>query len=812
MLELLFDADVDIAYAKHRNAPNWGNKAVKWSWLVTKFSKTHRTAETVKEYLAADKPRQAEIKDVGGFVGGFLNGGRRGKTSVLHRQLVTLDLDFCTYDFWEDWILQNSCAACLYSTHKHTKDNPRYRLIVPLDREVNSDEYEAIARKIAGNLDIEIFDATTFQPNRLMFWPSTPKDGEYIFKYTDEVFLRADDVLAQYEDWHDTRQWPVHAKLTGGIQRGMKKAGEPTEKGGAIGAFCRTYTISEAIDCFLGDVYTPTDVNDRYTFKGGSTAGGLITYDDTFAYSHHGTDPAGEILCNAFDLVRIHKFGLEDHDSDKKTPIHKLPSYSKMCEFATSDRAVRKELAAAQVNRAVEDFAGVDVEKLAALTLADNVEWMADLERDKKGAIFHTLNNFIHIIENDPLLKDRLARNELSNQDVWLTAAPWDKDGMKYPRQFTDVDDVAMRHYFERVYNIEHGSKIADSTNLVLERNRFHPVRDYLDSVVWDGLERIDALAIDFLGAEDNRYNRIVMRKSLIGAVRRAFEPGCKHDTMIVLVGAQGAGKSTFVSKLGGQWFSDSFTTIQGKEAYEALQGVWLIEIGELAAMKRNEVEVTKHFISKASDRYRGAFEKRIKNNPRQCIFFGTTNEDRGFLKDETGARRFWPIRCGVGFRLFNVWADMTPDVVGQIWAEAVEAYKAGETNYLDVEDSALATEVQKEHTETDERASMVTGYLDTLLPDNWDELDLYSRRLFLSGEETMFEKGEIQRCSVCVTEVWQECYGNRAQDMSRQAGNEIHRIIKNMEGWEMIDKKYRDKRYGVVKGYKRVASVAAII
>ncbi|MFA9212971.1 MAG: hypothetical protein ACEQSR_03890 [Candidatus Methylacidiphilales bacterium] len=209
---------------------NWRNKEMLWSELVEKLSETHYTAETHAEYLAAKKPRQDEIKDVGGFCGGFLTGGRRKASNVLHRQLLTLDIDFGNTSFWEDLTLIYGAAAVVYSTHKHSPDSPRLRLIMPLDRPVRPDEYEAIARRIAGVLNIELFDPTTFQPERLMYWPSTSKEAVYEFQYQDGVWLNADEILATYRDWQDSSEWPVSKRVDKILQRSMQKQGDPLEK------------------------------------------------------------------------------------------------------------------------------------------------------------------------------------------------------------------------------------------------------------------------------------------------------------------------------------------------------------------------------------------------------------------------------------------------------------------------------------------------------------------------------------------------------------------------------------------------------
>ena len=228
-INITHDHRLDIALGKSRREMNWKNKEWLWSDLVKRVSVTHRTAETHAEYMAAKRDRQDELKDVGGFVGGYLTGGRRKSGSVAHRQLITLDLDFAEPEFWDDFQLTFANAALMYSTHKHEADKPRLRLIMPLDRPVFADEYQAIARKIAGLLDIELFDPTTFQAERLMYWPSTSKDGEYLFEYQDGTWLNADSILSMYTDWTDSSEWPVSIKVDKVLQRNMAKQGDPLE-------------------------------------------------------------------------------------------------------------------------------------------------------------------------------------------------------------------------------------------------------------------------------------------------------------------------------------------------------------------------------------------------------------------------------------------------------------------------------------------------------------------------------------------------------------------------------------------------------
>ncbi len=176
----------------------------------------------------------------------------------------------------------------------------------------------------------------------------------------------------------------------------------------------------------------------------------------------------------------------------------------------------------------------------------------------------------------------------------------------------------------------------------------YHPIREYLTSLPeWDGRVRAETLLIDYLGAEDNAYTRAVTRKTLCGAVARVQQPGIKFDHILVLNGNQGIGKSTLIAKLGGDWYSDSLslTDMNDKTAAEKLQGYWILEIGELAGMKKADIDKVKAFISRQDDKYRASFGRRVTPRPRQCIFFGTTNSQNGYLRDITGNRRFWTVK-----------------------------------------------------------------------------------------------------------------------------------------------------------------------
>jgi putative DNA primase/helicase len=792
-----YDGTIDIATGRHRKEISWKNRETLWSDLLIKLSNTQRTHETYKEYLAAKKTRQDELKDVGGFVGGYLQGGRRKNGNVLHRQLLTLDIDFATADTWTDFMLLYNSAACIYSTHKHSSDHPRYRLILPLNRSVMADEYVAIARRVAGTIGIDQFDHTTYQPARLMYWPSTSKDGEYVFDYQDGGWMDADEILSTYTNWRDSSEWPVSDREGTVVQHAIKKQGDPLEKPGIIGAFCRTYNIHEVIEKYLGDAYEPCDIENRYTFKEGSTAAGLIVYDDKFVYSHHGTDPVSGKLCNAFDLVRLHKFGLKDEDAKEGTANNKLPSFLAMQEFASKDPLVRKQVNVERLEDAKSDFQFDESE----IEEVDN-DWLGQLDVDKRGVPYNGIDNITLILLNDPQLKGRIAFDEFEQREIILKQLPWRTADKKYLK---DSDVANLKHYIKVRYNITSTTvTMEDALKVLYEKNKINVVKDFLKTCKWDGEVRAERIFIDYLGAADNDYIKAVTRKSLVAAVARIFEPGVKFDNMLTLVGPQGKGKSTILNKLGGKWFSDSFNfhMLGNKEAYEQLQGAWLIEVGELTGLRKTDVEAAKSFLAKREDRYRVSYGRRIEHFSRQCVFFGSTNNDT-FLRDVTGNRRFWPVKIMEQQPTLNVFTGLTNEIIKQIWAEAVDLYKYGESLHLPDEMIDEAVRIQEEHTERDERAGLVLEYLEKRLPENWDEMDIYQRRSFLQGEELGAE-GKVLRTKVCAAEIWCEVFAGRQTDMTTQNTKFIHDVMQKELNWKKSKSSLKFKGYGEQRGYVR--------
>ena len=780
--ELRHDFTLDIATAHSRLSKKWKNKKWQWKDLVKRCSETKRTDEKVGEYLKMTKQEQADIKDVGGFVGGYLSGGTRKTPNVMWRSVATLDIDYGTDDVWDDFTLQFGFAAMLYSTHKHTPEKPRLRLVFPLNRNVKPDEYEPLCRKIACALGIDMFDITTYQLPRLFYWPSTSRDGEFVFEVQDGPACDVDAILGTYINPQDASEWPTGSRETEAVAHELRKAGDPLEKPGLIGAFCRAYTIEDAIDKFLTDAYERTATEGRYTYKSGSVAGGLVCYEGKFAYSHHETDPASGQLCNAFDLCRIHLFGIHD-DGSRVTDITRLPSYLKMQDFAAKDKTVRILLTKERRAEVESDFANVDLGGEGRTPGKDNTEWMANLEYDRKGAIKSTAKNIICILENDRALSGHLWHDLFSGFDLVKGGLPWDRKAM----QWGNRDDANLRIYLDENYGISGKDKIKDAKDAVLTRHKLHPIRDYLNSLTWDGTPRLDTVIIDYLGVEDTTLHRAMTRKHFVAAVARVMNPGCKYDYCLIVAGAEGIGKSTLFSVMGGEWFNDSLVTMEGKSGMEQARGGWIIELSELGSIKRSDIEQVKAYISRQDDIYRPAYGTVTERHPRQCVFCGTTNETY-FLKGCTGNRRFWVMSADADRRKHtDVKADLTAER-DQLWAEAVERWKEGETLYLPTDLEAEARQKQAEHNDEadDPIKDMLIAYLDMKLPGEWQTWDLLRRRAYVKDPDPLDQTGTEERTRVCAAEFICERLGKDMADKDyKYLARKVGRLMDDLPGWE---------------------------
>ena len=783
--------ELSITIGGSRKETTWKPQRIMWQEFVERLRTPVESEETQEEYKRLTKAQQDDLKDVGGFVGGLLNGSRRKSGSVVSRCLITLDMDSIPAGGTEDVLKRVNgleCAFVVYSTRKHEGAAPRLRVILPTDRELAPDEYEPIARKIASLIGISQCDPTTFQCERFMYWPSCCRGAEYVFQCGDKPFLSADGVLSMYQDWRDSREWVEVPGIEKRIERNLKRQQDPTEKTGIIGAFCRVYDVPAVIGKYLQDVYEPCE-GGRYTYAAGSTSAGAVLYEDgKFLYSNHATDPASGKLLNAFDLVRVHRFGELDEEAKPDTPSTKLPSYSNMREFAFEDSLVKKEY----LKNTFPESGG------------SGTGWLDALELDSKGNPAKTAKNIMLILEHDPRLKGCFQKDVFARQTFVLRETPWKQEKSK--RELADEDLAGLRIFLESEYRITGAYKIQDAFDSFIDQTAIHSVREYIKGLKWDGVKRIDTAFIDFLGADDTPYIRKSARKIFCAGIARIFAPGIKFDYLPALIGAQGIGKSTFIRIMGKGWYSESLkiSDMKDKTAAEKLLGSWVIEISEMDGMNTTKADTLKSFLSAQQDKYRPAYGRETVTNKRQCIIIGTSNE-REFLKDDTGNRRFWPIDVGKNTPAKSVFTEL-PEVIDQMWAEAYVLWVLGEPLYPDAEMAEEAEREQEAHRHEDPRKGIIEEFLKLPVPVGWYSMNSITRLSYLSNPK-IYTGETMARDKICALEIWVECFHRAKADLTqkdtRQINGILSEILKGKPEW-IWDRQRFGADYGRQRGYSK--------
>ncbi len=768
--------NLSIAYGNSCFAKTWSNKMTSWDDLCTRLSTTIRTTESAEEYSNMKKADRDAAKDKGGFVGGQLKNNRRKIETVACRSMLTMDADHAQVGFIDRFLQDFRYTSCVYTTHGHTPETPRCRIIVPLTRDVSPDEYVALTRFFAADWGIDQFDECSYKPNQLMYWPTTPSNVEFISKATAGDWIDPDMFLTAHPNWKDCSLLPTSSRESAVRENAKRPQEDPLEIFGVVGGFGSSYPVRMAIATFLSDIYRPSVMEGRYDYIPADSSAGVVIYDDKFAYSHHATDPACGKLLNAFDLVRIHKFS---NDDEKK-------SFAAMMEFAVKDEQVSAMLLREKQESSAEEFE----------------DWTKALRRDRGGVLQNSLHNITLIVENDENLK-AICFNQLADGMEIKGAVPW-----QHPARFWRyADDAQLICYVDANYGTFSARNYQIAVAKVVDDRSYHPIREYLSSLPpWDGITRAESILIDYLGAKDNAYTRAVTRKTLCSAVARVNHPGIKFDNILVLNGDQGIGKSMLISRLGGEWYSDSLslTDMNDKTAAEKLQGYWILEIGELAGMKKADIDKVKAFISRQDDKYRASFGRRVTPHPRQCIFFGTTNSQNGYLRDITGNRRFWTVKTP-GTGKLKPW-QITKKEVEQIWAEALALVERGEKLYLDSDLEALSQVEQSAAMEQDDREGLVSSYLNLLLPENWDEMDIYARQDYIRDPDSPTQpKGSVVRSSASNLEIWCECFGKRKEDIKPSDSYAIAAIMLRIPGWQKTEERETQPIYGRQRLYKHV-------
>jgi len=759
-----------------------------------RFRKPLVTNEKFHEYKKMTDAQQRHLKGINGWFmrAAVAKGENRNRNSILDCQILTFDFDYATPEFLAEILAGNVLPGVkldVHSTRSSTPEKPRLRMIVYLAGKLDREMYPAVARIVAQLADpnMEYVDKVSFRTAQMMYLPTVSKDMEkhYVFYSQEGDLLDHEEVIESWEmmngpasDIGNLPKTPDEDEL----REAADKAEDPLDKKGPVGDFCRSYTITELIHGkngekgILADYYEVVEeaqgAIQRMTYSHGTTSNGAVVYDDKFVYSHHGSDPCCDMLVNAYDLVRIHKFGNDDKSAEKDTPISKLPSSKKMAEWLRSDSNYRIAQAESRYDLDsmltdddveyepdeieddeddeldAEDLLGMPLSEATGGTFRPSVsrrradkppkKWIAtELELTDDGVIKTTMHNIAKIIMYDPRFWRKIAYNEFnyqivvtddikSKQKLIPTLEIKDKENGD---RWQEINDIIIRALIEAPtqggagYGIKVGKEMVhDAVKLAARANSFHPIREYLEHVRGLNDKRpgcIDTMLSDYFGAEDSVYTRAVSRLMMIASVARVMEPGCKYDYAVIFEGPQGIGKSTAIMRLyGKQYFSEIDGNLNDRKyVAEQMTGSWAQELPELSAMHRGEANDTKAFMTRTKDDVRLSYDRNVSELPRQSVIYGTTNDTK-YLRDTTGGRRFLPIL------LHDV---ESIDVIGlmeardALWCDAYEGYiemrrKTPADRDLPLFLTGEAAEVAKELQERARKTEPWENWLETVM------------------------------------------------------------------------------------------------
>lgn len=809
--------EITISVGTSVSAKEWPAVKLSWDMFLRRLEATgkkNRSKETMAQFLALPKAEQNRLKDVGGFVGGLLKDNIRNDEHVISRDLLAIDLDNAKANLFE--LVQAAfpnTTFCVYSTRKHTTKHPRYRLLMPTSRDVKPEEYQPFVRQVVSKFDPNMsqVDTASFKISQLMFFPSVCADGEFVLASSAGDWINVSDILNEIGDWHNADNWAKsETEKVGDIVKHALKAEDPWQKKNWIGACALAYTVQEMIAEHLSDTYTPVSAmgENRYTYIQGTSAGGGVIYGDgRWLYSFHDTDPAGHQLLNAFDLLRVHKFGsLDDPKREPYRDPTKRPSYKAMVEWCRNDPKVNAKYAEIRHKNNLEQR-GVSVSDT-------DFSWMEALQTSPKtGAILSVLPNYECILVHDPKLQGLVAWDAFRELKMLTRWPKWRNRFRRLHKEWDESDLGYLLSYFVSTYGLGNMDLLKLAVNNIAgnDDNAYHEVQQYLEGLSWDGKPRIATLAQDFLGAPNNDYVRTVIRKTLVAAVKRVFEPGCPWDKVPVFFGEQGIGKTLFVARLAKNWGNTSINDFTGKNAMELLPGSWIVELGEMAGMGTHEMRYVKALISSPFDLFRGAYRADPKKHYRQCIFIATTN-GRAFLIDKTGNRRWLPIDCSRERATKSLKMDGIEKYFDQVWAEAYHYYKQGESLVFPPEIWARAVFEQQMHEETRPLEGLIESFVERKMPVDWASMSIDARRAYLRTPDTSNAVKKIVRNKVCALEIYCEMLGRSLADngMSRLAAIDIQQGLDKLlkKGWKEAEPLDFGYPYGMQKALVRKGSI----
>ena len=744
------DLTLDLSVAPSVSSRRWEAATLTWERLVDR----------------AHNPES--VKDCGGYVAGRLKGTARRKGQVEYRSAVTLDADAAS-ETLPALVAGLGLRALVHSTYSHTRAHPRYRVIFPImGPGLSEDEYPRVARGLIEHLGEAQFDPGSTQPERLMFWPATAAPDEY-----EVVECQGETATAQglLRDFGGLQATPDH-------KAGPKR--DPKELPGVAGAFNRVYDMARAVAEFRLP-YDPVEGEpNRWHYTPAESEGGVIVYPDGYVFSNHASDPAYGRALSMFDLVALHVYGGEDRAAGvpQSTAPADRPSIQRaMREFAARPEIVTELVAA--------DFVDVDGDEAGARGLP---EWVLEFHlHPKTGKPLDDVHNWDLLMKHDPVLR-ALARNEMDLTTVTRRQFPWRTVEAGKDDALTNADRAQISAHLQRAYNMPRPAQeqLNGVIDMVAQDNAFHPVVEYLESLEWDGVSRVET----YLPGAADAYTRRVARLVAVQAVARALDPGVKVDNCLILTGRQGLGKSWFVETMARGW-TCTLGPIEGsglRDTVMAMTRSWVTVADEGFAMKKADAEALKQFVTLTHDVIRLPYAREHVKLPRRQVIWGTTN-DAVFLRAQEGNRRFLIVEVAEKLD-FGKYSD---EYVNQVWAEAVHIWKTSKHEYglkdnpelfLSSEEEEAAESVRSMATEEDSMTGLIQAYLDTLVPANWVEMSPEERISWLRDEEQGIVSGTHPISVVCSLEIWEIALQRERGKHSRVEILQITNALKQLPGW----------------------------
>lgn len=700
------------------------------------------------------------------YLPGELKNHQRKSVNVINRSVITLDLDgaleggfeaLCGFlgDFYYFW----------HTTYSHSEEKPSYRFLVPLAEPVTPGQYGDLVRQIIAANPQASIDAASAKPAQIMFTPACKDPFSYDYGVHEGSLVNG-------------AQWL--ASVNGGesvVPLGrLDKKGEPAEAPGIVGQFNRAYPNLDELIAVFELPYELDGASGRYRYTGSSATAtpGMRELDERpgLYYSWHAHDPAAGYAQNAFDLVRIHKFG--HLDTEYKGPVNRAPSYTACRDFLDTHKGFNKRAAAQAYETVVSSLSDQEnggaerttpaqethtsVEVLTTEEI-DNTQWVSQLEVDRKtGKFVDSLRNLTLIFDNDPQMK---GIGWCERGEYFTDADPHNWPDTKRSPKLTENQKVLLRNRYENVY----GLKVPPErlVQIFAERkatNSFDPVCVYLESLRWDGNKRMETC---LPGVEDTEYNRMVARKVLLAAVARAFEPGVKVDEALILVGPEGTGKSSWIKEMS-KGFSVEFQNIESKDTVQILSETWIAMAEESEVVAKSDFNRLKSFLTQTSDTYRVPYAVEPETRLRRWVVWGSTN-DMELLRERDGNRRFLMVEC-VRPRDFDL---LTSEYVDQIWAEAVHAYLMGESHVMNSYERELAQSAREQHIHSDALTESIAEHLRLPITSDWHEKKPETLRSIVGqwNIDVIGSTGDKERDFITPKEVWAEVEGMSLADFT---------------------------------------------